>query len=96
MTFEMQPEFMQGLTEAQEEAHALITTTYSSLTSAQLADWSMVYGPLAAGNMIPALYETCASNLTSALQTAVKHLELGITTNVVQGVHQAVDSATEV
>lgn len=96
MPFAMQPEFMEGLTGAQTGAHALITGSYSALTSAQLAEWSLVYGPLAVTNMIPALYETSANNFTGAMETAVNHLGLGIATGLVQGTHEAVDTITEV
>ncbi|WP_156661096.1 hypothetical protein [Mycobacterium sp. 852002-51163_SCH5372311] len=96
MTFAMQPEFMHTFNGAQTGAHALITGSYSGLTSAQLAGWSMTYGPLAVANMIPTLYETAASNFTSAMETAVKHLELGVASTVVEGAHEAVDSVTEV
>jgi hypothetical protein len=96
MPFAMQPEFMEGLTAAQTGAHALITGSYSGLTSAQLAAWSFAYGPLAVGNMIPALYESSANNFTGAIQTAVNHLGLGIATNLVQGAHEAADTITEV
>jgi hypothetical protein len=92
----MQPEFMQGVIEAHQDAHAVITGSYSALTTAQLATWSFTYGPLAVGNMIPALYETTSTNLMSALETAVKHLDLSVATNVVQGTHEAIDTVTEV
>ncbi|QLL05993.1 hypothetical protein [Mycobacterium vicinigordonae] len=93
MTFEMQPDFMQGLTTAQETAGTMITTAMSTITSAQMSSFSMALGPIAAANMIPAMYESAANNLASGMSTAAKHGLLGVATHISNATHAAADAA---
>ena len=96
MTFEMQPEFMESLTDAQEAAGAAITTAFSAVTPAQMSSFSMALGPIAAANMIPAMFESTANNVASGMLTAAKHGMLGAATHIVGATHTAVDAATDV
>jgi hypothetical protein len=94
--FEMNPVVMQGIQGAQDGASALITGSYSAVTSEMLSNWSIVYGPLAVGNMIPALWQTMGSNFTSAIGTAFNHGLLSVATGVVDTTQVATDSITGV
>lgn len=96
MPFEMQPEFMEGLKAAQEAASTAITSAFSVVTPAQMSSFSMALGPIAVANMIPAMYETTANNVTSGMLTAAKHGMLGAATHIVDATHAAVDAATDV
>ncbi|OBJ52949.1 hypothetical protein [Mycobacterium sp. 1423905.2] len=96
MTFEMQPEFMQGLTAAQEAASTAITSAFSMVTPAQLSSFSMALGPIAVANMIPAMYESTANNVASGMLTAANHALLGGATHISQAAYIAADSATDV
>jgi hypothetical protein len=87
---------MQAVQGAQTGASTLITSAYSTLTSATLSSWSMVYGPLAIGNMIEALWGTSGNNYMSAIGTAFNHGSMAAATGVVDTTQVATDSVTEV
>ncbi|ORA11878.1 hypothetical protein [Mycobacterium asiaticum] len=96
MTFAMQPDFMQGLVAAQEAACTAITSAFSTVTPAQLSSFSMALGPIAAANMIPAMYESTANNVMSGMLTATNHALLGVATHVSDAAHAAADAVTGV
>lgn len=93
MTFELQHDFMQGLTTSQETADTVISTALSTVTSTQLSSFSMALGPIAAANMIPAMFESAANNVASGMTTAAKHGLLGVATHITDAQHAAVDAA---
>ena len=93
MNFGLSPGFMQGLTAAQQGAASMISGAYSLVTPAELSTFATALGPLAAGNMIPQMFETTATNVTSGLLTAGHHIGLGAATTAVQAAHTAVDEA---
>ena len=92
MSFAMQPEFMAELIDEQQGASSLITTAFSAVTPAQMSTFSMALGPIAAANMIPAMYESTANNVTSGMLTAAKHGMLGVATHVSEAGHAAADT----
>lgn len=96
MTFEMQPEFMEALTDAQEAAGTAITTAFGAVTPAQLSSFATALGPIAAANMIPAMFESTANNVASGMMTAAKHGMLGTATHIVGATHTAVDAANDI
>jgi hypothetical protein len=96
MTFAMEPEFMQGLTAAQQAASTAITSAFSAVTPAQLSSFSMALGPIAVANMIPAMYESTANNVMSGMMTATNHALLGTATHISQAAVVAADTPTDV
>jgi hypothetical protein len=94
MDFEMQPEFMQGVTAAQEAASSGITSAFSAATPAQLSSFATALGPLAVGNMIPAMFESTGNNVMQGMLTALNHSLLGTATHISQAAYTAADSAT--
>lgn len=93
--FEMQPEFMEALTDAHEAASAGITGALTVVTPAQMSLFSMSLGAIAVGNMIPVMYETTGNNVASAAMTAAKYGAMSAATHSVDAIHTAVDGAVE-
>lgn len=93
--FEMQPEFMAVLTDAQQAASAAITTAFGAVTPAQMSSFSMALGPIAVANMIPAMFESTANNVASGMMTAAKHGLLGAATHISHAAQSNVDGTVE-
>ena len=53
-------------------------------------------GPIAAANMIPAMYESTANNVMTGMMTAANHAALGVATHMSQAAYTAADTATDV
>lgn len=91
-SFGMEPEFMEGLNDAQQAACAGINAAFSAVTPTVLADFSMALGPIACANMIPAMYESTANNVMSGTMTAANHGLLGAATHISQGAYVQQDT----
>lgn len=87
------PGFMQALTAAQQGAASLISGAYSLVTPAELSSFATALGPLAAGNMIPSMFETTATNVASGMVTAGHHVGLGAATTAAQTSFTTADEA---
>ncbi|BDB43694.1 MULTISPECIES: hypothetical protein [Mycobacterium] len=96
MTFSMQPEFMEGLIDAQDGASATISSAFGAVTPAVLASFSVALGPIAVANMIPAMYESTGNNVMSGMMTAANHAALGAATHISQGAYVATDTPANV
>lgn len=90
--FAMEPEFMSILTNAQESLGTGISTVYSAATPAVISGFCTPLGPLAVGNMIPAVCETMTTNCTSGLMNAGTHIGLSAATDVTQAGFSAVEN----
>jgi hypothetical protein len=89
--FAMEPEFMSVLTNAQDTLGSGISAAYSAATPTVVAGFCTPLGPLAVGNMIPAVCETMTTNCTSGLMNAGTHIGLGAATDVTQAGFSAVE-----
>lgn len=96
MEFELQQGFVEKLIDAQEAASTAITTAFSAVTPVQTSSFAMALGPIAAANMIPAMFESTANNVASGMSTAAKHGMLGAATHIVGASHAELDTATDV
>ena len=92
----VQPEVMEQINDAQEAASTGITTAISAVTPTVLSSFSMALGPIAAANMIPAMYESTANNVMTGMMTAANHAALGVATHMSQAAYTAADTATDV
>jgi hypothetical protein len=96
MALEMDPKFLETLTNAQQGAATVITNGFTAVTPAELMMMAGALGALAAPNMIPAMFESTANNVASGMMTATNHAELGVATNLSQGAYTAADGALDV
>jgi hypothetical protein len=87
----MDPEFMPLLTNVQQGVGTGISAAYSTATPAVVAGFCMPLGPLAVGNMIPAVCETMMTNCASGLMNAGTHMALGGATDATDAMFTAAE-----
>jgi hypothetical protein len=90
--FNIEPEFVSGVTGSLQGASGLISGVYSAVPAAVPA-FCMPLGPLAVDNMIPQVAQTMATNCASGMLNAASHAGNAVKTAASSAAYTAADGA---